>query len=50
MRRCALVLLLALLGGCSALEFAYNNADTWLRWQGAPLYENDRFLVVRGSD
>lgn len=33
MRRLAAVLLLALLAGCSALEFAYNNADTWLRWQ-----------------
>ncbi|MDA1117596.1 MAG: DUF6279 family lipoprotein [Proteobacteria bacterium] len=34
-RRIALLALLGLLGGCSALEFAYNNADTWLRWQGA---------------
>ncbi len=34
-RRVALLALLGLLGGCSALEFAYNNADTWLRWQGA---------------
>jgi len=32
-RRLAAVLLLALLAGCSAVEFAYNNADTWLRWQ-----------------
>jgi hypothetical protein len=32
-RRAAAVLLLALLAGCSAIEFAYNNADTWLRWQ-----------------
>jgi len=27
------MLLVALAAGCSALEFAYNNADTWLRWQ-----------------
>lgn len=33
-RRLAAVLLLGLLGGCSAMEFAYRNADTWLRWQG----------------
>lgn len=32
-RRLAAVLLLALLVGCSAVEFAYNNADTFLRWQ-----------------
>ena len=32
-RRLAAALLLALLAGCSAVEFAYNNADTWLRWQ-----------------
>ena len=38
-RRLALVLLLGLLGGCSALEFAYNNADTWLRWQGARYFD-----------
>jgi hypothetical protein len=30
--RLAAVLLLAL-AGCSALGFAYDNADTWLRWQ-----------------
>jgi len=35
MRRAAAVLLLALLCGCSAVEFAYNNADTWLRWRAA---------------
>jgi len=33
MRRLAAVLLLGLLAGCSAMEFAYNNADIWLRWQ-----------------
>jgi hypothetical protein len=32
-RRLAAALLLALLAGCSAVEFAYNNADTFLRWQ-----------------
>jgi hypothetical protein len=32
-RRLAAALLLALLAGCSAVEFAYNNADTYLRWQ-----------------
>jgi hypothetical protein len=26
-------LLVALAAGCSALGFAYNNADTWLRWK-----------------
>jgi hypothetical protein len=32
--RClAVAFLLWLLAGCSAVEFAYNNADTWLRWQ-----------------
>jgi hypothetical protein len=32
--RClAVACLLWLLAGCSAVEFAYNNADTWLRWQ-----------------
>lgn len=38
-RRLALVLLLGVLGGCSALEFAYNNADTWLRWQGTRYFD-----------
>jgi hypothetical protein len=33
MRRLAAACLLWLLAGCSAVEFAYNNADTWLRWQ-----------------
>ena len=34
MIRClAVACLLWLLAGCSAVEFAYNNADTWLRWQ-----------------
>jgi len=33
MRRLAVACLFALLAGCSAVEFAYNNADTWLRWQ-----------------
>jgi hypothetical protein len=32
-RRLAAVLLFALLAGCSMMEFAYNNADTWVRWQ-----------------
>jgi len=32
-RRFAAACLLWLLAGCSAVEFAYNNADTWLRWQ-----------------
>jgi len=31
--RLAAVLLVALAAGCSALGFAYNNADTWLRWK-----------------
>lgn len=35
MRRLAAALCVALLAGCSAIEFAYNNADTWLRWQAA---------------
>lgn len=33
--RVAAILLLALAAGCSALGFAYNNADTWLRWKAA---------------
>jgi len=32
-RRLFLAGLLALLAGCSAVEFAYNNADAYLRWQ-----------------
>lgn len=32
-RRLFLACLLALLTGCSAVEFAYNNADSYLRWQ-----------------
>ena len=32
-RRAAAILLLVLLAGCSAVELAYNNADTFLRWQ-----------------
>lgn len=39
MRRAAAVLLLALLCGCSAIEFAYNNADIWLRWQAGRYVE-----------
>ena len=39
MRRAAAVLLLSLLCGCSAIEFAYNNADTWLRWQAGRYVE-----------
>jgi hypothetical protein len=38
-RRLAAVWLLALLAGCSAVEFAYNNADTWLRWQAGRYIE-----------
>ena len=36
--RLAAVCLVALAAGCSALGFAYSNADTWLRWQA------DRYL------
>ena len=39
-RRAALCLL-ALAAGCSALGFAYNNADTWLRWQAARYLDLD---------
>lgn len=35
------VCLLALAAGCSALGFAYNNADTWLRWQAARYLDLD---------
>ena len=38
-RRAAAVLLFALLAGCSAVEFAYNNADTFLRWQAARYFD-----------
>ena len=40
-RRAAAILLLALLAGCSAFEFAYNNADTYVRWQAG------RYLYLR---
>jgi len=36
-------LLVALAAGCSAVEFAYNNADTWLRWQA------DRYFDLEGA-
>jgi len=39
MRAFGAALALALLAGCSAIEFAYNNADTWLRWQAARYVE-----------
>jgi hypothetical protein len=39
MRRAAAVLLVALLAGCSAIEFAYNNADTYLRWRAGRYIE-----------
>lgn len=42
-RRVAAVLLLALLAGCSAFEFAYNNADTYVRWQAG------RYLDLRDA-
>lgn len=38
-RRLAAALALALLAGCSATEFAYNNADSWLRWQAGRYVE-----------
>ena len=38
-RRLAAALLLALLAGCSAIQIAYNNADTWLRWQAGRYVE-----------
>jgi hypothetical protein len=41
MRRAAAALALALLTGCGAVEFAYNNADTWLRWQAGRYVELD---------
>ena len=39
--RLAAVCLLALAAGCSALGFAYNNADTSLRWQAARYLDPD---------
>jgi hypothetical protein len=39
--RLAAALLLALAAGCSALGFAYNNADTWLRWQASSYFDLD---------
>ena len=39
--RLAAVLLLALAAGCSALGFAYDNADTWLRWQSGRYLDLD---------
>ena len=30
---------LVLLGGCSALRFAYDNADTYLRWRASSYFE-----------
>jgi hypothetical protein len=41
--RLAAVCVLALAAGCSALGFAYNNADTWLRWQAG------RYLDLEGA-
>jgi hypothetical protein len=38
-RRAAALLLLVLLAGCSAIQFAYDNADTWLRWQAGRYVE-----------
>ena len=38
-RRAAASLLLVLLAGCSATQFAYDNADTWLRWQAGRYFE-----------
>jgi uncharacterized protein DUF6279 len=42
-RRLAAVVLVCLLAGCGALEFAYNNADIWLRWQAG------RYLDLRDA-
>lgn len=39
MRKAAALVLLALITGCSAVEFAYDNADTWLRWQAGRYVE-----------
>ncbi len=39
--RLAAVCLLALAAGCSALGFAYDNADTWLRWQAGRYLDLD---------
>jgi hypothetical protein len=38
-RRLAAVLLLGLLAGCSAIEFAYSNADVFLRWQAGRYFD-----------
>jgi len=35
-------LLVALAAGCSAVEFAYNNADTWLRWRADRYFDFER--------
>ena len=40
-RRLFLACLLALLTGCSAVEFAYNNADSYLRWQAGRYLDLD---------
>jgi Family of unknown function (DUF6279) len=42
-RRLFLACLVALLAGCSALEFAYKNADSYLRWQAG------RYLDLKNS-
>ncbi len=42
-RRLCAALLFALVCGCSTLEFAYNNADTWVRWQAG------RYLDLEGA-
>ncbi len=39
--RLAALCLVALVAGCSALGFAYNNADTWLRWQAGRFLDLD---------
>ena len=42
-RRLPVACLVALLAGCSMLEFAYNNADAWLRWQAK------RYVELEGA-
>ena len=42
-RRLFLACLVALLAGCSALELAYDNADSYLRWQAG------RYLDLKNS-
>jgi Family of unknown function (DUF6279) len=37
--RLALACLALLLSGCSAVEFAYNNADSYLRWQAGRYFD-----------